>query len=260
MGVLDGKVVMVSGVGPGLGRSLAVAAAREGARVALLARSAERLAEVAAEITDAGGEALAVPTDITDEAACAAAVATTVEAWGRLDGLANNAFAQPPFEPLAQVTLDTARASFEINVLAHLALTRAAAPAMAAGGGGSVVMTNSSTLRRARPRLGTYKMAKHALLGLARTLAAELGPDLIRVNSIAPGYIYDQPVKDYFVWLAAEQGRTPAEVEAEVLATHPLGWIPTPDAIADVGIFLFSDLARAVTGQCIDVNGGEYMV
>jgi len=258
--LLADRVVVVSGVGPGLGRSLARGAAREGARVALVARDQQRLASVAAEITDAGGEALVVPADITDEAACHGVIETTLAHWGRVDGVANNAFQQPPFETLEEQALDTIRAGFEINLLAHLSLTRAAVPAMRDQGRGAVLMTLSSVLRRPRPLFGAYKMAKHALLGMARALAVELGPDGIRVNSIAPGYIYDDPVKFYFQILADEQGRTAAEVEAGITAEHALHHIPTPDEIADAGLFLLSDHARAVTGQCLDVNGGEFMV
>ncbi|MGI9601885.1 MAG: SDR family oxidoreductase [Acidimicrobiales bacterium] len=258
--MLADKVVVVSGVGPGLGRSIAVAAAREGARVALVARNEDRLGAVAGEIEAAGGESMVTPADITDEAACRSVIEEVAARWGRVDGLANNAFQQPPFETLEQQSLDSIRSGFEINLLAHLSLTKAAAPIMRAGDGGAVVMTLSSVLRHARPYFGAYKMAKHALLGMARSLAVELGPDGIRVNSIAPGYIYDDPVKFYFQMLADEQGRTAAEVEADITATHALRHIPTPDEIADAVVFLLSDHARVVTGQCLDVNGGEYMV
>ena len=258
--LLADRVVVVSGVGPGLGRSLALGAAREGARVVLVARNEDRLRAVADEIAAGGGEALVAPADITDEAACASVIDRAVDHWGRVDGLANNAFQQPPFESLEEQPLDTIRAGFEINLLAHLSLTRAAAPVMRANGGGAVLMTLSSVLRKPRPLFGAYKMAKHALLGMARALAVELGPDGIRVNSIAPGYIYDDPVKFYFQILADQQGRTAAEVEADITAEHALHHIPTPDEIADAGLFLLSDHARAVTGQCLDVNGGEFMV
>lgn len=258
--LLDNHVVLISGVGPGLGRSLAIESAKAGAKVALLARRVEVLDAVGAEIAAIGGESLSVPTDITDEAACDAAVATVLDQWGQLDGVVNNAFQQPNFELLADQSLDTVRQSFEINVYAHLAVTKAALPALTASPNASVLMTLSSVLRKPRPMFGAYKMNKHALLGLARSLATELGPHGIRVNSIAPGYIYDDPVKFYFQMLADAQGRTAAEVEAEITAEHPLGKIPTPDDIAQTAVFFLSDLARAVTGQCLDVNGGEYMI
>jgi NAD(P)-dependent dehydrogenase (short-subunit alcohol dehydrogenase family) len=258
--VLAGQVVVVSGVGPGLGRSIAHAAAASGARVALLARRADVLDDIASQIRAKGGDALSVPTDITSPEQCGDAVSAVREHWGRIDGLVNNAFQQPPFELLEEQSLDTIREGFEVNLFGHLSLTKSAAPAMRESGGGSVVMTLSSVLRRARPNFGAYKMAKHALLGLTRALAAELGPGSVRVNAIAPGYIYDEPVKAYFGILAAQQGRSAAEVEAEITAAHPLGFIPTPEQIAKPAVFLLSDLAEAMTGQCLDVNGGEFMV
>ncbi len=259
-GHLDGSVVLVSGVGPGLGRSIAVAAAEAGATVGLLARREEVLATIAAEIDERGGSAAPIVCDITEPDDCAAAVSLAVERWGRLDGLVNNAFMQPPFELLVEQSLDTIRESFEVNLYGHLSLTRAAVEHLSANGGGSVVMTLSSIIRRSRPYFGAYKMAKHALLGMARALAEELGGDGIRVNSIAPGYIYDAPVKAYFELLAENEGRSAAEVEADITATHPMGFIPSPDQIAKPVVFFLSDLAEAVTGQCLDVNGGEFMI
>ncbi|MCH7789000.1 MAG: SDR family oxidoreductase [Acidobacteria bacterium] len=257
--MLDGRVVMVSGVGPGLGGAIASAAASSGARVALLARRYEVIDDIKSQIRSHGGEAICVPTDITSPQQCDDAVSSVMDHWGRIDGLVNNAFQQPPFELLEQQSLDTIREGFEVNLFGHLSLTKSAAPALR-DGGGSVVMTLSSILRRARPNFGAYKMAKHALLGLTRALAVELGSGGIRVNAIAPGYIYDEPVKAYFAILAEQQGRSAEEVEAEITATHPLGFIPTPAQIAKPVLFLLSELAEALTGQCLDVNGGEFMV
>jgi len=257
---LADRAVVVSGVGPGLGSAIAQAAAASGARVALLARRSEVIDDIASQIGALGGEAIGVPTDITSPEQCADAVSSVLEHWGRIDGLVNNAFQQPPFELLEEQSLETIREGFEVNLFGHLSLTKSAAPAMRQSGGGSMLMTLSSVLRRARPNFGAYKMAKHALLGLTRALAAELGPSAIRVNAIAPGYIYDEPVKAYFEILAQQQGRSAAAVEAEITATHPMGFIPTPQQIARPAVFFLSDLAEDVTGQCLDVNGGEFMV
>ncbi|GAA1958384.1 SDR family oxidoreductase [Amycolatopsis minnesotensis] len=255
--LLAGKVVLVSGIGPGLGRSIAVRSALAGADVVLAARTESRLAEVAGEIGALGRRAVTVPTDITDESSAEALAGKAVEAFGRVDTLVHNAFAIPPIMDLADVDLDAVRAGFETNVLAALRLTRLCTPALEESGG-SVVMINSAVLRHSRRTFGAYKMAKASLLALAQSLASELGPRGVRVNSVAPGYIWADSLKWYFGYLAKERGVPPEQVYAETAETIDLRRLPEPDEIADTVVFLASALARCVTGQCLDVNGGEY--
>ncbi|HEU5157911.1 MAG TPA: SDR family oxidoreductase [Streptosporangiaceae bacterium] len=255
--LLDNEVVVISGVGPGLGRGLAVRCAESGADVVLAARTGSRLAEVAEEVTRRGRRAVTVETDITDEAACRRLVDTTLDSFGRIDGLVNNAFAIPPLTDLAEVDLEAVRAAFETNVLAALRLTRLFAPALAAHGG-SVVMINSAVLRHSRRTFGAYKMSKAALLALAQSLSTELGPQGVRVNTVAPGYIWADSLKWYFDYLARERGVSARQVYDETAATIDLRKLPEPDEIADAVVFMLSPLARAVTGQCLDVNGGEW--
>jgi NAD(P)-dependent dehydrogenase (short-subunit alcohol dehydrogenase family) len=158
---------------------------------------------------------------------------------------------------LAETDLDGIRAGFETNVLAALRLTRLLTPALAAGRG-SVVMINSAVLRHSRRTFGAYKMAKAALLALAQSLSSELGPQGIRVNTIAPGYIWADNLKWYFKHLARERGVAPQDIYDEMASTIDLRKLPEPEEIADTVVFMASDMARAVTGQCLDVNGGEY--
>ncbi|UGT61491.1 SDR family oxidoreductase [Nocardia asteroides] len=256
-GLLTGKVVVVSGIGPGLGRSIAVRAALAGADVVLAARTEKRLDKVAAEVREIGRKALVVPTDITDEAAAENLVRTAVDELGRVDALVNNAFAIPPITDLATVELDGVRAGFETNVLGALRLTRLFVPALAATSG-SVVMINSAVLRHSRRTFGPYKMAKASLLALAQSLATELGPQGIRVNSVAPGYIYAGNLKWYFDYQAKERGITHEEVYAETAESTDLRKLPEPDEIADAVLFFASPLSRIVTGACLDVNAGEF--
>jgi len=258
MGLLDGKVALVSGIGPGMGRDLALAFAREGADVALTARTEARVEAVAAEVRALGRRALAIPGSAADETDCKRIVAATEAEFGRIDCLVNNAFQQPPFEMLEAQTLDTIRASFEINLFAALRLSQLAAPIMRREGGGTIVMVNSAIMREPLPTMGAYKMAKHALLGMAQQLAAELGPDNIRVNSIAPWYIKGESLDGYFRSVAAEQATTAEAIEADIAAQSALRRLPRSDEISDVAVFLASPLARAVTGQCIDVNCGAF--
>ena len=232
MALLSGTVVVVSGVGPGLGRSIALASAREGADVVLAARTGSRVDEVAKEVT-------------------------ALDAFGRVDTLVHNAFTIPPLTSLADADLAALRTAFDTNVIAVLRLTRLFTEALAAHRG-SVVMINSAVLRHSRLPYGGYKMAKSALLALAQSLATELGPQGIRVNSVAPGYIWAGSLKWYFGYLAEQRGVDRQQIYDETAATTDLRKLPEPDEVADAVVFLASSMARAITGQCLDVNCGEY--
>ena len=232
MALLSGTVVVVSGVGPGLGRSIALASAREGADLVLAARTAARLDEVAKEVTALGQRAVTVPADITDERSAAHLAQAALDAFGRVDTLVHNAFAIPPLTSLADADLAALRTAFDTNVIA--------------------------VLRHSRLPYGGYKMAKSALLALAQSLATELGPQGIRVNSVAPGYIWAGSLKWYFGYLAEQRGVDRQQIYDETAATTDLRKLPEPDEVADAVVFLASSMARAITGQCLDVNSGEY--
>ena len=254
---LQDKVLVVSGVGPDLGRQIAVRGAAAGADVVLAARTASRLEDVAAEIKDLGRRALVVPTDMTVEADAARLATAAVEEFGKVDALVHNALAMPPIADLAKVDLDAVQAGFNNNVISALRMTRLFIPALAATSG-SVVMVNSMVVRFSQRTMGPYKMAKASLLAMAQSLATELGPEGIRVNSVAPGHIWGESLKWYFGYLAKKRGVDPDEIYAETAANIDLGRLPEPDEIADAVLFLASPLARAITGQCLDVNCGEY--
>ena len=256
-GLLAGKVVVLCGVGPGLGRALGKQIAAAGADLVLASRTQQRLEKAAAVVEELGRRALVVPTDITDEEACRSLVDAALTEFGRVDCLVNNAFAIPPLEPLTTLDLDPIRASHETNVLAPLRLTTLFAPALA-DSRGSVVMINSAVIHHSRVEFGGYKLAKAALLHMASSLATELGPRGIRVNSVAPGWIYENVQKAYFDYLAGERGISAQEVYDEIASTTDLKRLPLPDEVADAVIFLASDMASAITGQCIDVNCGEF--
>jgi NAD(P)-dependent dehydrogenase (short-subunit alcohol dehydrogenase family) len=255
--LLENRVIVISGVGPGLGRGLALQCARAGADVVLAARTEARLAEVAKEVEELGRRAVTVPTDVTDETSCRRLAERALESFGQVDGLVNSAFAIPPLTDLGTVELDAVRGGFETSALAALRLTRLFTPALAERDG-SVVMINSAVLRHSRRTFGAYKMAKAALLALAQSLATELGPQGIRVNTIAPGYIWADNLKWYFDFLAKERGVPAQQVYDETAVTTDLRKLPEPDEVADAVVFMLSPLARAVTGQCLDVNCGEW--
>lgn len=255
--LLEDRVVVVSGVGPGLGRAIAEQCARAGADLVLAARTEQRLLEVADDVKQLGRRALVVPTDINDDVAAQRLVDATLAEYGRVDALINNAFAVPPLGPLQRVDFDQARAGFETNVFAALRLSRMFAPRLQESRG-AIVMINSSVLRHSSQPYGAYKMTKAALLALAQCLASELGPSGVRVNSVAPGWIWADVLQAYFGYLAEKRNVEPQAVYDEIAATIDLRRLPVPDEIADAVVFMASELSRGITGHCLDVNCGEY--
>lgn len=258
-GLLADKVVVVSGVGPGLGRSICLEAAAAGAKVVLAARTESRLKEVAAEVEALGGETLSVVTDITDDDAVQNLVARTLETFGRVDSLVNNAFSVPSMKPLARTDFQQITDSLDLTVLGNLRMTHAFTAALTESKG-NIVMINSAVLRHSEPRYGSYKLAKSALLAMSQSLATELGEKGIRVNSVAPGYIWTEQLKWYFGEIAKKYGITEEQVYQQTASKSDLKRLPLPDEIAQAVIFLASPWANAITGQTIDVNCGEYHV
>ncbi|MFD0900319.1 SDR family oxidoreductase [Actinomadura sediminis] len=256
-GLLRDKVVVVSGAGPGLGRATAVRCAAAGADVVLAARDAGRLAAIAAEVEALGRRALAVPTDITDAAAAEALAGRAVDAFGHVDALVNNAAAPTPPADLMSLEADSVTAGLAVDVVAPLRLTQLFADRLAERGG-SVVMVASSVIRESPRSLGVYKMAKTALTTLTQALSSELGPRGVRVNTIAPGLIWADAVKTHFAHAARERGVPVQRVYDETAAGIDRRRLQEPEEVADAIVFLLSDLARAVTGHCLDVNGGQY--
>jgi NAD(P)-dependent dehydrogenase (short-subunit alcohol dehydrogenase family) len=258
MGLLDGKAAIVAGVGPGLGRSIARVLAREGADLALGARRTEHLEPVAAEVEADGRRAVVVPTDVTVAPDADELVRATRDAFGRIDVLVYNAFAYGPTTPARETDTEAWRETFEVNVVGALNVTLAAAPHLAATGAGSVVMVNTQAARRSLPRRGPYSASKAAMLSLARTLAGELGPDGIRVNSVVPGPIWSPPLEHAVAQRAERTGTTIDEEYARLAADTALRRIATADEVADAVLFFASPLAHAVTGQSLDVNAGNW--
>jgi NAD(P)-dependent dehydrogenase (short-subunit alcohol dehydrogenase family) len=256
-GLLQGKVVVLSGVGPGLGRALGEQAAIMGADLVLAARTERRLERMAEVVRSHGRRAVVVPTDITDAGARARLVETALAELGRVDCLLNNAFAIPPMEPLTTLDHDALRTALETNALAPLALTAAFADALAETAG-SVIMVSSAVLRQSQVEFGGYKLSKGALSHIASSLATELGPRGIRVNTVAPSWIYEEVNKAYFDAMAAERGLTHDDVYREIADRTDLKRLATPEEVARATLFLASDLASAVTGITLDVSCGEF--
>jgi NAD(P)-dependent dehydrogenase (short-subunit alcohol dehydrogenase family) len=256
--LLEGKKAVVTGVGPGLGRAAALALAREGAELALVARSEDRLAAIATEIEAAGGRAVAVPGNVSKPEDCARIAADAAAALGGIDVLVNSAFRGDVFQPFEAVDLNQWRKIFDVNLWGALQLTQACVPALRASGAGSVVMVASMSARKIRPNEAGYAASKGALLTATKSLASELGPDRIRVNAVVPGWIWGPNVQLYVDWQVTDRGITREEVIAEITEAIPLGEIPPQEDIAEAIVFFASGMSRVITGQSLDVNGGEY--
>jgi NAD(P)-dependent dehydrogenase (short-subunit alcohol dehydrogenase family) len=257
MMLLQDKVIVLSGVGPGLGRALGEEAAKLGADLVLASRTERRLEKMAEVVRAAGRRALVVPTDITDEAQRAALVQKALEEFGRVDCLINNAFAIPPMDPLTTLELDGLRTAQETNVFAPLRLSALFADALAASSG-SIINISSCVVYSSQPEYSGYKLSKGTLQHLSSSLATELGPRGIRVNSVAPSYIYEDVNKAYFDWIASESGRTHEDVYADKAGPTDLKRLATPDEVARAALFLASELASAVTGQTLNIDCGEF--
>ncbi|HGY9626411.1 TPA: SDR family oxidoreductase [Pseudomonas putida] len=260
--LLQDKVVMISGIGPGLGIKLALEAARQGARaLAIGARSAERLEQARARILALGHECqvLCVPTDITDSEACAQFAKAAVEAFGRIDALVNSAFSHGGFQVVDEADNGPLREALEVNLLGSLNMSRAVLPAMREQGEGAIVMINTLGVRKPYQGGAAYSASKAALAASVRYLASEQAVHGIRVNALACGWMWGEPVQAVVRQSAEARGISEAQAKAEFSAGIPGGRMRTDDECARAALFLASDYASAINGAQLDANGGELM-
>ena len=259
--LLEGKVAIVSGIGPGMGRSISLKLAEQGADIVLAARTQSKLAEVAKEVEALGRKATQVPTDLTRVEDCHALVSRAVEAHGKLDILVNNAFHLGTGKLFEKDDLEAGwRDTLEVNLYGSLRITQAAIPHMRSNGGGSIVMINTMSMRKVNPTFTAYAASKAALHAATQGMARELGKDQIRVNAVMPGYIMGEAVANLFTREAKREGISEDEAYQRVAVGIPLGRIPTPDEIAGAVVFFASELSSCITGQSLDVNGGHVML
>ncbi len=259
--LLKNKVVVVSGVGPGMGQALARIAAAEGASVVLAARNLEFLNTVRDEIVAQGGKAIAVPCDVSDEAQCTAlAERAASEFGGRIDGLINSAYYHGDWSVIQNTDPADMTRGFDVNCLGALRLTRACIPMLRDGG----AVVNVSTMATVRPFGGDhgmelgYAVAKGALNTLSKYMAADLGQYGIRVNTCRMGWIHGAPVEGH-IQSQVDAGLTRDDVIAGITKDIPIGKIPPEDDCARAVLMLVSDYSRVVTGASLDVNGGHWM-
>lgn len=257
--LLRDKVVIVSGVGPGLGQELAYCAGREGARVVLAARTEPFLEEVRAKLVAAGTESLAVPTDITSREQCQRLVQATLARFGRVDALINSAYTMGKVMRFEEADLERWQVPIKVNLFGSLQLSQQVVAPMKAQGGGAIVMVGSIAARKPMVNDTAYAASKAALQAAARNLALELGTYRIRVNTAMMGRMWGPNVETQTARVAASRGVPFDEVQREFAARMALPEIPTDAECAGAVLFLASDYSRAITGATLDVNGGEWM-
>ena len=253
------RAAVVTGVGPGIGRSIALGLARDGCDVALAARTQSYLEEVAAEVEALGRRALVVPTDTGDVVQCRALVERTVADLGRLDVVVSSAAKGSPNHTIMNAELADWQRAWEVNVLGPLELCRAAIPHLREVGGGSIVAVSTLAVRAINPGQGAYAATKGALQLAMQTLAREVGPEDIRVNIVLPGFVPGPNTDEMFARQAEQRGTTVDDVLAHYAKDTALRRLPTPDDLADAVVFLASDHARSITGQTLAVNSGVWM-
>jgi NAD(P)-dependent dehydrogenase (short-subunit alcohol dehydrogenase family) len=257
--LLKDKVVIITGAGPGMGRSLALLAAAEGAKVAVSARSEGVIREAVQEIEAKGGQAIAVPTDVAEDAACDHLAAATLEAFGRIDGLVNSAYRHNDFITFEDGDLAEWQANMNVTHFGALRMVRAVLPAMKRQHAGAIVNVSTKSSLKMVVGEGDYGTAKAAMNAATRQLATELGKYGIRVNVARMGWMWGAPVEGALKRRAAAKGVSMEEAIAEVAARIPIGRIPTDEECARAVVFLLSDYSAAMTGAALDVNGGEFM-
>ena len=248
MGLLNDKVALVTGGGSGKGRAVAVAFAREGAKVVLCGRRDSEGAETVSMIKDAGGEGQFVRTDISKADDVEALVAHTVGAYGRLDVAFNKAGVGEGSPPLAELTEDKFEYNMNINIRGtFLCLKYEIAQMMKQGGGGSIINNASIQSHMALGASAHYTASKHAVLGYTRAAAVDYAPHGIRVNAIAPGIVLT-PMMEGFDPEAPEV--------AGMMARIPAGRVAVPEDIVGPVLFLASDMSAYVYGASLAVDGG----
>lgn len=239
----NGKTVIITGAGTGMGRAAALRLANEGAQLTLLGRRSEPLDQLASEIIAAGGQALALVCDISVEDEVSTAVRKTLDHYGRLDGLFANAGVLGTFKPLAETEASDFDSLLATNLRGTFLTMRHCLPVL---DGGSILINASWTANAVMPGAGAYAATKGALLAMMRTLAVEQGPRAIRVNAINPGIILTPMADDVL----------DPDLAALLASQTALKRNGTPEDVAGTVAWLLSDDAAFVTGQEITIDGG----
>ncbi|WP_423225246.1 glucose 1-dehydrogenase [Candidatus Amarolinea aalborgensis] len=244
---LTGKVAIISGASRGIGEAIAITYAQAGAAVVLTSRKLENVGPVADKIKAAGGQALALAAHAGQEAEAEAVVTQAVGTFGRVDIVVNNAGTNPHFGPLLTAESSHWDKIFEVNVKGYFFLIKAAAPVMRRQGSGKIINIASIAGINPGPMMGVYSTSKAAVIMLTKALAAELGPENIQVNALAPGFIRTK--------FSAALWGNPALKEMLEKAT-PQRRIAPVDELTGAALYLASDASSFTTGSVLVVDGG----
>jgi NAD(P)-dependent dehydrogenase (short-subunit alcohol dehydrogenase family) len=257
MGLLDGRVAIITGASKGIGRNMCERFAAEGARVVCAARTKAMVEEVAERIRKAGGQAVSVAADASTEEGARQTVATAVQTFGRLDTLVNNAGDGGPTKPVQDYLTEDWFYTINSCLTSSYMMIRFAVPAMIEAGGGAIVNISSMAGRRGLAYRIGYCSAKAGQVGMAYGLALELAPHDIRINVVAPGAVEGDRIDRVIAGQAEVRGVPPEQVRKLMVERSPLKRMVTADDITAATLFLCSDQARNISGQCLPVNAGE---
>jgi len=258
MSMLEGKSVVVTGVGPGLGSEVARCALRDGANVVLAARTADRLVELAGKLDSSGKRVAYRETDFTQKDQVEQLAKVAVERFGRIDALVHVAAFPGTVSTFLDAPIEEFRTACDTNIVGTASMLQVVVPYMQEKGGSIVLIGSQSSFVPSIDQ-AAYAVSKGGAVTLTYYLARELGAYGIRVNSVVPSWMWGPSVEMYVSLMAAEQKTTEENLKSQLASKFPLHEIPTDDDVAEVAVFLCSDRARSVNGQSILVNGGEFM-
>jgi NAD(P)-dependent dehydrogenase (short-subunit alcohol dehydrogenase family) len=257
MGILDGKVAVVTGASKGIGRVMSQLFAKEGAAVICAARSGALVEETAALVMKAGGRAVAVTADAAREADARRIVAAGVQAFGKIDTLVNNAGDGGPTKPVQEYTEEDWFYTINSCLTSSYMCIRFVVPEMIKAGGGAIVNISSGAGRRGLPYRIGYCSAKGGQVGMTYGMALELAPHNITVNCVAPGAIEGERIDSVIEGQARVRGISPEAMRKAMLERSPLKRMATATDISAAAVFLCSPAARNISGQVLAVNAGE---
>jgi 3-hydroxybutyrate dehydrogenase len=250
------KVALVTGGGRGIGRAICLALGRAGTRVAVASRSDDANAKVAAEVSELGGEAMAVACDVTNEESISRVVQAVASRFKRIDILVNNAGAVES-APLGRTTREIWDRILAVNLTGTYLCTRAVVPGMVQRRRGRIINIASTAGKVGYPYVSAYCAAKHGVVGFTRALAREVARDGITVNAVCPGFVDTDMSARSVRRIVETTGKSESEARESLESLSPQKRLIRPEEVADLAVMLAGDAALGINGQAINLDGGE---